>query len=311
MEPKCRKLIIDCDPGIDDAFALAYALKQKDIEILGITTTAGNVPLDKTARNALIIGDLLGRRVPVYPGEKDPMTERISPSDDNGCHGEDGLGDIGLKPSERKPEEKKAADFILETLSREEARSVDIICLGPLTNIALAVKKDPDCVKKAGAVYSMGGSVLCGNATPVAEFNYWMDPIAADIVYNSGIPIYMVGLNLCSTAPFPPDIREKMKSAGPEVRLLEQMLGNYGESHDKAETKDIVLYDLIAMIASLSTDIVKWLHCRVDISTAKVTRGECIADLVDAWKKEKNCFYAQEIDEQRLWELFCNTFLPV
>jgi len=114
----------------------------------------------------------------------------------------------------------------------------------------------------------------------------------------------MVGLNLCDSAPLPEDIRERMKSSeAPETRLLEKMLHNW--------SGEIVLYDYIAMAAALSPDIVKWLHCRVDISTTKVTRGECIADLVDAWKKEKNCFYAEEIDNQQLWKMFCNTFLPV
>jgi len=299
-----RKLIIDCDPGIDDAFALAYAMKQGNIDILGITTVTGNVHVKDGTRNVLIIEDLLGCSIPVYPGEEEPMSGEVPMNEIDNCHGDDGLGDIGLSPSHRKAENKKAVDFILDTLANEEEKTVDIVCLGPLTNLAQALMKNPDIVKRVRAVYSMGGSVLCGNVTPVAEFNYWVDPKAAEIVYQSGLQVHMIGLNPCDSAPLPEDIREKMKSAElPETRLLERMLHNW--------PGDIVLYDFNAMAAALSPDIVKWLHCRVDISTTRVTRGECVADLVDAWKKEKNCFYAEEIDKHQLWQLFCNTFLPV
>ena len=303
METNCKKVIIDCDPGVDDAFALAYALMQKDIEILGITTVNGNMPVNKTSRNALIIRDLFGSSTPVFAGEENSLTDRIPLSSTEKYHGEDGLGDIGLKPSANKVEKEKAADFILDTIRMEETQSVDIICLGPLTNIAAAINKDPECMKRTLSIYSMGGSVLCGNVTPVAEFNYWMDPKAAKIVYDSGIDVHMVSLNLCNGVILPDKIRNRMKNGEPEIRLLEEMLNNW--------KNNFPLYDLITMIASLSPDIVKWLHCSVDISTTKVTRGECLADLVDAWKNKKNCFYAVEIDEQSLWELFCNTFLPV
>lgn len=304
MEMKHKKLIIDCDPGIDDAFALAYALMQKDIEILGVTTVTGNVSLDRTTQNALIIEDLFQSSIPVYAGEENSLTEMVSSAKGLKFHGEDGLGDIGLILSERRAEKEKASDFILETLCREEAQSVVVICLGPLTNIASAIRKDPECMKRAAAIYSMGGSVLSGNASPVAEFNYWVDPIAANIVYNSGIHVHMIGLNLCNKNILSNDILEKLKSSPyPHIRIMEQMLKRW--SHD------IVLYDLIAIIGSLSPDIVKWLPCSVDISTTKVTRGECLADLVDAWKKEKNCSYAVDVDVNRLRELFCNTFLSV
>lgn len=304
MEMKYKKFIIDCDPGIDDAFALVYALMQKDIEILGITTVTGNVPLDKATQNAIIIEDLLQKIVPVYAGEENPLTERAPFAGNMQFHGEDGLGDIDFKPSEKKAEKERAADFILETLQREEAQSVAVICLGPLSNIASAIRKDPECMKRAAAIYSMGGSVLSGNASPVAEFNYWMDPIAAKIVYNSGIHIHMIGLNPCNEILISKDISEKLESsADSHIGIMGQML--------KGWPHDIVLYDLIAVIGSISPDIIKWLPCSVDISTAKVTRGECLADIVDAWKKEKNCSYAVKINEQRLWKLFCNTFLPV
>lgn len=303
MKTNCKKVIIDCDPGVDDAFALAYALMQKDIKILGITTVNGNMPLEKTSRNALIIRDLFESSVPVYAGEKNPLSGSIPLSSAENCHGEDGLSDIGLKPSVKRVEKEKAVDFILDTLKVEEPQTVDIICLGPLTNIAAAVNYDPECMKRALSIYSMGGSVLCGNVTPVAEFNYWMDPKAAKIVYGSGIDVHMVSLNLCEGVILPEKIRNRMKNGEPKIRLLEKMLNNWPHSFP--------LYDLITMIASLSPDIVKWMYCSVDISTTKVTRGECLVDLVDAWKNKKNCFYALKIDEQSLWKLFCNTFLPV
>lgn len=304
MEKKFKKIIIDSDPGIDDAFAIAYALMQRDVDILGITTVPGNAGLHATTQNALVIGDLFGKKIPVYAGEENLLEERVSSGININPHGEDGLGDIGLKATNRSAEKEKAVDFILQTLGKEEAQTMAVICLGPLTNIAAAINKDLECMKRAAAIYSMGGSVLHGNASPVAEFNYWKDPEAAKILYNSGIHVHMIGLNPCRNILISREIVEKLKdSPSSSIRTMAAMLNSW--------TCSMVLYDLIAMIGSLSPDIIEWLPCSVDISTTKVTRGECIADIVDAWKKEKNCSYAMNIDEERLWKLFCNTFLPV
>lgn len=185
-----KKVVIDCDPGVDDAFALLLCLKH--MEVLAITAVGGNTGIEFTKKNACYILELTGfSRIPVYAGCDMPLKGEIvrAPA----VHGQSGLGNIVLPSLEKKPEEKDAVDYLMELYS--EKTDVSLIALGPLTNIATALQRKPEIAKNIPELLIMGGSAFSGNVTATAEFNIYVDPEAAKIVLDSGIPIKMLGLN--------------------------------------------------------------------------------------------------------------------
>lgn len=195
-------LILDCDPGIDDALALLLACGSPELELLGVTTVAGNRPAETTAANACRLLDLAGRHdVPVFAGAARPLA-RAQPRC-NLVHGEDGLGGVAL-PNSRVPADEHASDFIARTLLGEPAGSVTLVAIGPLTNLALAEIKHPGLLQRARSLLVMGGAAFrAGNATPRAEFNFFADPLAAHTVMESGPIVHLFGLDVTSQAVMP------------------------------------------------------------------------------------------------------------
>ena len=217
-----RKVIIDCDTGVDDALALLLCLKR--LEVVGITTVGGNVGLENTQRNTRYVTEVAGRTdVPVFAGYARPMLVPLR--DASYVHGAGGLGDIQV-PEPRKPLEKQhAVDFIIETFMRRE--DVSLITLGPLTNVAHALLKEPRLARRIPEILIMGGSTTNGNATPAAEFNIFVDPEAARLVFESGIPIRMVGLNLCRQQVATAELRDKVRAIGnPAAQFAALLFGN-------------------------------------------------------------------------------------
>lgn len=190
-----RKVIIDTDTGGDDASALILAAKSGNLDILGITTLAGNVDLDQAVKNALAALELAGCDAPVYKGSSDNLNgEKINAFS---VYGTDGMGDMDLIHPKGSAQDKDAVDFILETVS-QNPNEIEIVAIGPATNIAKAIERDPDTMKKVKMIWSLGASGLgVGNASPVAEFNVYHDPHAYKIMLDSGIPITVVGLDMC------------------------------------------------------------------------------------------------------------------
>ena len=184
------KILLDCDPGHDDAVAILFAAKHT--ELLGITTVSGNVPLELTTRNALLTAQILGLDVPVYEGAAAPLTAVPTHAPD--IHGETGLGGPVLPELTKELSGQDAVRFLIDTVRSSE--DVWLVPTGPLTNIALAIRQAPDIVSRLKGISLMGGSNFFGNRTPVAEFNILADPEAADIVFRSGARILMSGLNL-------------------------------------------------------------------------------------------------------------------
>lgn len=193
------RLILDCDPGIDDALALLLACGSAEFELLGITTVAGNRPADITAVNACRLMDLAGRHdVAVYAGASRPLAQAEARC--NLVHGEDGLGGVQL-PEGRAPAAEHASDFIARTLLTEPTGSVTLVAVGPLTNLALAEIKHPGLLQRAKSLVVMGGAAFRpGNITPCAEFNFYADPLAAHTVMESGPQVHMFGLDVTSKA---------------------------------------------------------------------------------------------------------------
>jgi len=189
-----RTFLIDTDTGSDDAVALLMALRTPDIRVAAITVVAGNVPLPQGTSNALYSAELCGSDVPVFAGADKPISRELVLAD--WFHGKDGLGDHGYVPKKRKVESTHAVDAMIETIRTNPGLTV--VTLGPLTNVALALQRDPKLAESIGRCVIMGGNPCCeGNITPAAEFNMYVDPEAARMVFHSGMPIEMVGWHLC------------------------------------------------------------------------------------------------------------------
>lgn len=210
-----RKVVIDCDTGVDDAMALLLCFQHLDV--VGITTVGGNVGLENVQRNTRYVAELAGRTdVPVFAGYAQPMLVPLQ--DASYVHGAGGLGSVQV-PEPRKPLEKQhAVDFLIETFMRED--NVTLITLGPLTNVAHALLREPRLKGRIPQILTMGGSTTYGNATPAAEFNIFVDPEAAKLVFESGIPIKMVGLNLCRQQVTTPETTEQVRAIGNPVSDL-------------------------------------------------------------------------------------------
>jgi inosine-uridine nucleoside N-ribohydrolase len=218
-----KRIILDCDPGHDDAIAILLAAKHLDV--LGITTVHGNQSLEKVTRNALKVLEFSGlSHIPVIPGMARPLAQepRHAPE----IHGESGLDGPTLPEPSLSPQDGHAVDFIIETVMSTEG--VTLVATAPLTNIAVALLREPRISERIHGIFLMGGSLTMGNSTPVAEFNIWCDPEAAHIVFTSGIPIKMVGLNLTRQAEAGRQEIERIRSLGNRTgRIVADLLDFY------------------------------------------------------------------------------------
>ena len=213
-----EKIILDCDPGIDDALAIAFAVGSPDIYLRGITTVAGNVGLDLTTSNAQRVSEFVGALgVPVTPGSPAPLLR--PPMDARHVHGDTGLGGALLPPPQSRPAGGHAIDYIIETIGADPGQ-ITLVATGPLTNIALAVHRQPKLVSQVKDFVIMGGSSGRGNVTPAAEFNIAADPEAAAIVFRAGWTVTMVGLDVTLQARATPAVRDRMRP----LRLLASQL---------------------------------------------------------------------------------------
>lgn len=199
-----HKVLIDTDPGIDDAMAILLAGLHPDMEIVGLSAIFGNIDVDIATRNALVLGDMLGQAIPVARGAKGPLKQEPKPVSDY-VHGKEGFGDLPAQTTERKAVPETAADFICRLIN-ENPGEVVLAPVGPLTNIALALRQDPRIARKVKGVVLMGGGLDRGNVTDWAEANIWNDPHAADEVFAADWPVTMVGLDVTSEVLcYPPD----------------------------------------------------------------------------------------------------------
>ncbi len=265
-----KKVILDCDPGHDDAFGIMLAAKHLDL--LGVTTVGGNGYLHNVTRNALVVLEQVGRTdVPVYPGHAGPSTLPLVIAAN--VHGESGLDGPKVDPPKRQPETKHAVDFIVETVMNND--DVTLIATGPLTNIAAAINREPRIAQKAAGLYIMGGGAYCGNWTPAAEFNIWVDAEAAYKVFNSGINLHMVGVNLTRQCPVDREMIEKLRSIGNHTgkfcaELLDFFAGG-GDAH---------LHDACAVAWVIDPEIIESRYLHVDIElNGTYTRGMTVTDL--------------------------------
>ena len=282
--------LIDTDTASDDAVALIMALRSESARVIAITTVAGNVPVDQATRNALYTSELCGASVPVFQGADKPLARPLATA--QWFHGADGLGDHGYPPPRQSAEEQHAVDAIISTIRNNPG--LTIITLGPLTNIALAVAKAPDLAPNVGRCVIMGGAPCCeGNVTPAAEYNMWVDPEAARMVFRSGLSIEMVGWQLCRGAAVisPPDI-ELIDKIGTTLSHFAVESNSTARKAYRTQTGEdgISLPDPVAMSIALDPSI----GCEasrhyVDVETAsQLTRGMTVVDRLGVAADERN-----------------------
>jgi len=303
------KIIIDTDPGQDDAAAIMLALGSPELEILGLTIVAGNVPLDLTTRNALMICELSGRLdVKVFAGAKGPL---IGPQvTAEHAHGESGLdGPDIFKPSITL-QPRYAPDFLVETILKEDEKTVTLCPIGPLTNIALALKLEPKIAPRIKQIVLMGGGYFAqGNITPSAEFNIFADPEAAKIVFNCGAPIIMMPLDVTHQILTTKARVEKIQAVGNTASLaLAKMLSFYSRYNSKKYGNDgAPLHDPTTIAWLLKPELFNGKHCNVEIETeSKITRGATVIDWWEVTGRPKNAYVVNEVNSDGFFELLTN-----
>jgi purine nucleosidase len=285
-----RQFLIDTDVASDDAVALIMALRHPDVEVVGITTVAGNVDVRQASRNALYTAELCGSSVPVFAGAEKPLKRAHWSAD--WFHGRDGLGDHGYPAPRRAPEKMGAGDAMVELI--EAHPGVVMVTLGPLTNVALALQKRPEIAKKVSRCVVMGGAPCCeGNVTPAAEYNIWCDPEAARVVAKSGMPVEMVGWHLSrGEAVLNLKEIEKVMGFGTGVANFAIECNSRAQEafHEQTGERGISLPDPVAMAVSLDASIVIsesehfW-----DVETeSELTRGMTVVDRLNVAADDRN-----------------------
>ena len=272
-------VLIDCDPGQDDAIALILALASPELELLGVTTVAGNQTLEKTTANALRVLELAGRGdVPVAAGADRPLVRELVVAAD--AHGETGLDVPALPPPRGRPLEQHAVDFLAEQVLGSD-RPVTLVPTGPLTNVALFLARHPDAAARVGRIVLMGGAIAEGNMTPSAEFNIWGDPEAARRVFESGLDVTMVGLDVTNRAVLTPEHADHLRATGRvgavAAELLDFYQGFYLEWYDfgGAPIHDAVAVAHVAR-PGLITTIER--HVAVELGSG-LCRGRTVVDM--------------------------------
>lgn len=302
---KKKKIILDCDPGIDDALALMLALSSPELNICGITTVSGNVPSDLGAYNALRTLNFMNRLdIPVYCGAEKPLVRDYVSAQDT--HGADGLGESGIPPAQDISWNSGAVDFILDTL--HTTTSLTIVALGPLTNIALALQRDRKAFKNLSQLISMGGNFRSyGNCSPVAEYNYWCDPDAASEVFeNLGRPIYMVGLDVTRRIVLTPNLLEYMHALNQHTaEFIQKITRFYFDFHWKQEgIIGCVINDPLAIAYTVNPDICHGFDAYTAIETGGICIGQSVVDSMNFWRKESNSHVLTQTDPLAFMTMF-------
>lgn len=300
---KKRKIILDCDPGHDDAVAITIAGISPTIELLGITVVSGNQSLEKTVKNALNVVQKLSLDVPVYAGCSQPMIrEKIIAAD---IHGESGLDGPVFEELVIKPQKEHAVNYIVEKLTNSEEK-ITIVTTGPMTNIGMAIRLEPKILDKIEEIVLMGGAYTIGNVTPAAEFNILADADAASICFRSSIPITMIGLDVTRKALCYPEIVDRMgKIDNVASKLFVDLMAHFNKSQ-----KEIFgweggpLHDPITIAYLIDPTVLttKPMYATIDIRSID-SYGRTNCDYFNYFKKEPTADIAIDIDVERFWDI--------
>jgi inosine-uridine nucleoside N-ribohydrolase len=274
------KILIDCDPGHDDAVAILYAARHLDL--VGVTTVHGNNTLENTTRNGLAVLELAGLDVPLAKGSAEPLAQaRVAAAP---VHGKSGLDGTELPVPERQPVHAHAVDFIIDMARRHKGELI-LASIGPETNVALALRREPRLKDWLREITVMGGSTGAGNVTPAAEFNMHCDPEAAWVVFNSGAPIRMVGLNVTARTGFAQADIERMRASGRKVgAVIADLMAFYlARQRERRGARVAPMHDVCAIVPYVEAGLIQYADARVDIELAGThTRGMTVCDLLPA-----------------------------
>ncbi|MGH3034314.1 MAG: nucleoside hydrolase [Gaiellaceae bacterium] len=297
-------VLIDSDPGQDDAIALLLALASPELELLGVTTVAGNQTLEKTTANALKVLELAGRHdVPVAAGAERPLVRDLVVAAD--AHGETGLDGPDLPPPRGRPVAQHAVDFLAERLLAAD-RPVTLVPLGPLTNVALLLARHPEAARRLDRIVLMGGAIAEGNMTPSAEFNVWVDPEAASRVFASGLDVTMIGLDVTNQALLTAEHADRLRRTGRVGAAVAGMLDFYGDFYREAyDFGGCPIHDAVAVAHLLRPGLVQTVerHVAVELGSG-LCRGRTVVDMRRRTAApEPNARVAVDIDVEEFREL--------
>jgi purine nucleosidase len=302
-----RKTIIDCDPGQDDAVMLLLALACPDaFDILGITTVAGNVPLDLTQRNARIMCDLAGQTgMPVFAGCAAPLVRPLYTAED--VHGKTGIDGVTIREPQTPLQDRHAVDFLVETLLDAAEDSVTLVPTGPLTNIAAAIRREPGILPSIQQIVLMGGAMReGGNSTTSAEFNIFVDPHAADIVLQCGRPVVMAGLDVTHQVLVTPDCLTRLKSQDSEVARATVGMLEFFNRHDTEKYHSIgaPLHDPCTIAWLLEPDLFQGKDINVAVETeSELTMGHTAVDFWEVSGRPVNATWLYQVDASGFFDL--------
>jgi len=296
-------VLIDCDPGHDDAMALLLALASPELDLLGVTTVHGNTTLDKSTANALRVLEFAGRGdVPVAAGADRPLVREPRVADH--VHGKSGLDGPDLPPPAGAPVTAHAVDFLADRL-RASDRPVTLIPTGPLTNVALLLARHPDAAQDIERIVLMGGAIAEGNVTPAAEFNIWVDPEAAARVFASGLDITMIGLDITHRALMTADHAERLRAGGRVGTLVAELWAFYHRFHSRVyDFPGTPVHDALAVAHVIRSELVRTEHRNVAIECAsELCLGRTVVDVWQVTGRAPNAHVGMEVEADAFLDL--------
>ena len=301
-----RKIIIDTDPGQDDALAILLALGSPELDVLGITCVAGNVPLPLTIRNAQLVCELAGRRdIKIFAGCGRPMVRDLVTAE--AVHGQTGLDGPDWDEPTMGVQDMHAVDWLVEVLMAADDGEITLCPVGPITNVAMAMVREPRIIPKIAEIVTMGGGFFVGgNTTPVAEFNVYVDPHAADVMYRSGVPIVTMPLDVTHKALVSPEWIESVRAIGGDVGdKTAAMLSFYGRYDiERYNERGGPLHDPATIAYLLNPDLYGGKDVFVEVEThSELTMGMTVVDYWNRWERPPNCKWISEVNSDGFFTL--------
>jgi len=302
-----RPIIIDCDPGQDDAINLLLAFSSPEaLDILGITTVAGNVPLELTERNARLMCDIAGRDdAPVFAGCDRPLERELLTAEK--IHGKTGIDGVDIVVPQQPLREQHAVEFIVETLRAAEDNSITLVPTGPLTNIATAIETDRSIMDKVREIVLMGGAMReGGNQSPSAEFNILVDPQAADLVFRCGRPITAIGLDVTHQVLGTPQRRNRIRAIDNDVARATVGMLDFFDRYDTAKYGSLgaPLHDPCTVAYLLTPELFEGKLCNVSVETrSELTMGHTAVDFWHVTDRPRNALWMHSIDSEGFFDL--------
>ncbi|MCC2616493.1 nucleoside hydrolase [Aestuariibacter halophilus] len=309
-----HKIILDTDPGIDDAMAIFFAFQSPDIEVLGLTTVYGNVPVTMSARNARTLCDFAGQDIPVTQGVGMPW---VGPESTYAhfVHGDDGFGNIGFPASDTPLDPRSSAQFIVD-MARQHPGEITLVAIGPLGNLALALRLEPNLPKLVKGVAIMGGAAFVpGNVTPVAEANIWNDAHAAEIVFGADWDLTMFGLDVTNAVPFTPDFLDTLAEKNPKLGgFVKESAQFYMDFYSQNRDDRVCFFhDAMPLAWLIKPELFRLTRGHARVATDPLNRGQTMVapegtTASPLWLEAQQINVATDVDHDALRELYISTY---